>query len=464
LYEVNANIVCMTIWNPALARDSGPLFQELADAIERDIASGVLRPGERLPTHRDLADALAVNVSTVTRGYGEAERRGLVAATVGRGTFVASDAGTATSMVAFEPTAPGMIQMGLITPLHFLDPDVSDGFKRIARRMDPSAFMRYTEPRGLPEHRRAGAAWAARYGIKAEAGEIIVCAGAQHALTCILGGLFRAGDRVATDALTYPGLKTLAAMLGIRLVPIPMDEEGMIPEGLDAACRREPVRAVYLMPGMHNPTTISMPDHRRDAIAALAETHDLLVIEDDAYDLTNPGDAAPVGCRDRERSVYIAGMSKSLAAGLRVAFIAAPRRLLKPLAQAVLNTIWMTPPLNVELAAMWIEDGTADAVLAAKRAEAARRYMEACDLLEGLRFRGKPSGFYIWLELPPPWTGGSFAAAAARAGVSVFGAERFAVGEAAAPTAVRISLTGTERREDLALGLTAIRDLLRAGT
>ena len=114
------------------------------------------------------------------------------------------------------------------------------------------------------------------------------------------------------------------------------------------------------------------------------------------------------------RSVYIAGMSKSLAAGLRVAFVVAPQPMLKPLAQAVLNTIWMAPPLNVELTAMWITDGTADRVVAAKQAEAARRYMLACDILDGLRFRGKRTGFFLWLELPEPWTGRALEQAAAQ--------------------------------------------------
>ncbi len=65
----------MTIYSPRLAKDDGPLYKALADAIERDIQGGVLTPGERLPTHRDMADALGMNVSTVTRGYTEAEKR-----------------------------------------------------------------------------------------------------------------------------------------------------------------------------------------------------------------------------------------------------------------------------------------------------------------------------------------------------------------------------------------------------
>lgn len=442
--------------------EDGPLYLELANTIERDIANGQLRPGERMPTHRELADLLQINVSTVTRGYQEAEKRGLLSGTVGRGTFVSADATTSTAMVSFEPCQPGLKEMGLISPLHHLDPDISDGFKRIMRRKNTAQFMRYSDPRGLPEHRQAGVVWASRYGIETNAEGIIVCAGAQHGLTCILSGLLNPGDRIATDWLTYPGFKTLAAMLGIRLVPIPMDEHGMVPDKLDAACRRDNIKAVYLMPGVHNPTTITMPHSRRKDIAQLAQRHDLLIIEDDAYDLTDPGLDVPVSCHALERAVYIAGMSKSLAAGLRSAFLAAPRTLHKPLAQAVLNTIWMAPVLNSELASIWIKDGTADIIIQKKRREASRRYMIACDALEGLRFRGKPTGFYLWLELPTPWTGQTFEEAAAAEGINVFGAEKFAVGETHAPAAARISLTGIEDREELKQGLCTLKTILTA--
>lgn len=460
LYGVNEYIVCMTIYSPVIVEGNEPLYKGLADAIERDIVSGTLVPGERLPTHRDLADELGMNVSTVTRGYREAEKRGLVSGTVGRGTFVASDAATSTSLVSFEPAMPGMLELGLVAPLHHLDPDISEGFRRIARRKDTSSFLRYSDPRGLPEHRKAGAEWAGRYGMDAGAEDVIVCAGAQHALTCSLSGLLQAGDRVATDALTYPGFKTLAAMLGIRLVPIEMDEHGIVPSSLDAACRRDEIKAVYLMPGVHNPTTVSIPEGRRRELAKLAEWHDLIIIEDDAYDLTDPGRITPIGAHARHRSIYIAGMSKSLAAGLRVSFVVAPKQFIKPIAQAVLNTIWMAPPLNAELSSMWISDGTADDVVKRKSVAAARRYMLACDALEGFRFRGKRSGFYLWLDLPEGWTGTALENAAQARGVNVFGAEKFVVGEAPPPAAARISLTGTDTLEELEKGLTIIKDIL----
>ena len=452
----------MKLYAPTITEENVPLYKGLANAIERDIVAGRLTPGERLPTHRDMADALGLNVSTITRGYREAENRGLISGTVGRGTFVTSDAATSTSLVSFEPTSPGMVEMGLIAPLHHMDPEISAGFRRIARRKDTACFMRYSDPRGMPGHRKAGAAWAQRYGLETRPENIIVCAGSQHALTCCLNGLLRSGDRIATDELTYPGMKTLAAMLGLRLTPIRMDGHGMIPASLDAACRRDDIKAVYLMPGVHNPTTVTIPDSRRDEIARLAEKHDLIIIEDDAYDLTDPTDHTPVANRIPHRSVYIAGMSKSLAAGLRVAFLSAPLPLLKPLAQAVLNTIWMAPTLNAELASMWINDGTADSVVEKKTEEAARRYMLACDVLDSFRFRGKRSGFFIWLDLPEQWTGKALERLAHDKGINVFAAEKFTVGDTVTPAAARISLTGTDTLDDLKSGLFALRDILQS--
>lgn len=461
LCGVKISIVCMTIWIPDIQKErKGPLYRLLADAIERDIYSGLLRPGRKLPTHRELADELGMNVSTVTRGYREAESRGLISGTVGRGTFVASDAATSTPMVSSEPYSPGMIEMGLINPLVFLDPDLSEGLKRLARRRDPGAFMNYSDPRGLPEHRAVGALWARRYGFEAHAEDVIVCAGAQHALNCCLSGLFRAGDRIATDYLTYPGIKTLAAMLGLRLVPIEMDQEGMIAESLDTACRRNDIKGLYIVPGVQNPTTTTMSESRRDKIAQVAATHGLTVIEDDAYDLTGPAVHLPLSARNPENSVFIAGISKALAAGLRVAFMIVPRRFRRALSEAVLSTIWMAPPLNVELVSMWIKDGTADKVVAAKRTEAEKRFRIAGNVLADYHFAGLPTGFFIWLSLPEPWTGPAFEAKAREFGINVFSAEKFTVGGATAPSAIRLSLCHTPDLIDLQKGLTLIRDIL----
>lgn len=460
LYAVNVIIVCMTIFNIDIQSGGSPIYRQLADAIEQAIVTGRLEPGERLPTHRELADMLAVNVTTVTRGYKEAERRGLVAGTVGRGTYVSSDVGTDTPMVSFEPYAPGMIELGLINPLCHLDPDLSAGLKKMCRRRDTAHLMQYSKPGGVVEHRVAGAIWANRFGLDVTAENIVVCSGAQHALTCAFGGLFRPGDSIATDSLTYPGVKTLSSMLGLRLVPVEMDQAGMDTGSLDRICRRQKIKGVYLMPGVHNPTTATLSMSRRQELAKVAKQHGLLIVEDDAYDLTRPGIIPPISSLLPEQSVYIAGISKVLAAGLRVAFMVVPRKYRRPICEAVLNTVWMTPPLNVELVSMWIKDGTATGIIEQKRKEAAKRFALAARILHGYCFQGIPTGFFIWLVLPLQWSGYTFEQRMRQLGVNVFSGEKFAVGDAQPPAAARISLTGPKSSDQLVEGLQLIRRVL----
>lgn len=466
LYAVNYNIVCMTIYTPQQLDPKLPLYKAIADAIHRDIRSGTLETGARLLPQRELADILGVNVSTVTRGYQEAERQGLITATIGRGTFVTADADTKSSLVASDPASTGLLDLGLVAPLYRQEPDPSKALTDLARHPLLTGFFRYTHPRGLNRHRAAGAAWAGRYGLDVHEENVIVCAGAQHALTCVLTALFNAGDRIAVDALTYPGIKTLAAMLDIRLVPVAMDNDGMDPDALETACRRQAVQGLYLMPGCQNPTTCHMPEKRRDAIADTALRHGLLVVEDDAYALTRPENRddpdLPVAARIPERHVFIAGVSKAFMAGARIAFMAASPSLTASLTQAVLNTMWMAPSINAELITSWIKDGTADRTVAAKRQAASRRFRAARRLLSGLSFSGHETGYYLWLHLPGDWTGKLLEARAREAGINIFGAERFIVGSGPAPRAARLSLTGPERLADLENGITRLRQVLDA--
>ena len=460
LCVVNVIIVCMTIWQPKIQESNVPLYRQLADAIEQGISSGCLIAGEKLPTHRDLADLLEINVSTITRGYKEAEKRGIVAGTVGRGTYISSDVGTNNSIVPRVPYLSGMIDLGLIMPLYHLDPDLKVGLKKLCRRNDLSALMHYSDPCGTLEHRTTGAKWANSFGLDVTAKNIVICSGSQHALNCALNGLFSPGDRIATGYLTYPGMKSLCTMLGLRLVPVKMDKSGMDADNLNRICRRERIKGLYLMPGVHNPTTTILTKLRREELAQVAITHELTVVEDDTYNLTHPQNNSQPKSLITGNGVYITGISKTLAAGLRVAFMAVAPKHHQQIRKSLLNTVWMTPPLNVEIVSLWIKDGTADAVIASKRKEAKKRFELAKSILHNYSFSGIPTGFFIWLFLPPPWQGQTFEQHMRSLGVNVFGAEKFTVGDAKAPAAVRISLTGSRRIDELAKGLQLIKQVL----
>jgi DNA-binding transcriptional MocR family regulator len=445
----------MTQFNPRLDA-SGPLYIQIAEQIGRAMLQGTLIDGDLLPSIRDLAARTGIHVSTVARAYREAEKRGLISGTTGSGTYVTGGAAERSSLASPEPYAPGMTEMGIVSPLPHLDPDLGCALRAVARRKNMTAFMTYHAPGGFMQHREAGRIWMKRYAAEYTAEDIVICSGSQHALVCILMSHFRDGDRIAADELTYPGFKTAAAMLRIKLIPVRMDAKGMMPDELETACRREKIKGLFLMPSIQNPTVSSMDERRKDAIALVAARYGLLVIEDDAYihSLNSPG--TPIAARIPEHTVFIAGVSKAMAAGLRISFVAAGKSGREKISRAIVNSAWMSPPLNAEIVSMWIRDGSAEKTILAKRAEARTRNQIARKKLKNAPFSSSECGYYIWLPMKHGVSGKAFENMMRKKGISIFSAERFAAGSAAADTAVRISLTSVISRDELARALTII--------
>ena len=117
---------------------------------------------------------------------------------------------------------------------------------------------------------------------------LVICPGTQNALFNLLVVLTRPGDVILTEALTYPGIRAAAAYTGVRLIGLPMDEGGILPDALNAACREHAPKAVYLIPTIQNPTTATMPLSRREEVAGILRANHVLLLEDDAYGLLEP--------------------------------------------------------------------------------------------------------------------------------------------------------------------------------
>ena len=448
------------MWNLKTIDTDKSLYIAIADALGRDINSGILKPGQKMPTHRELAEIIGVNVSTITRAYKEAERRGLVIGTVGRGTYIKADAGMDSFLMKIEEKSSKIIEMGLILPLYSSEPDITGTIEKILNKKNLNVFLRYTDPFGLPEHRETGAYWVKRFGISVSNEEIVICAGAQHALNCCLSSLFEAGDRIAVDYLTYPGIKSIAKTLGIKLEPISMDKEGMIPENLETICRRNPIKGLYIMPSMQNPTTTSMSLQRRKEIASIIERNDLILIEDDIYSFTNQNQLQTITTMVPQNSIYIAGVSKAFYAGLRVAYVVTPKQFRNRIAQAVVNTVWMAPTLNVEIISECIRNGTAEKIITSKLEEISRRFTVAKEKLSKYSFSGTSNSFFIWLSLPDYLTNKEIEFIGRENGINVISADKFIIGGEAAPSAIRISLSGAETIDELGEGLNTLNNIL----
>lgn len=441
-------------WTPRLDAAQGPIYLAIADAIGTDIAKGELRAGERLPTHRALAERLGVDLTTVTRAYAEARRRGLVEASVGRGTFVRAPAPMAT-----EPS--GGVDLGMNLPPQPTDPSLREllqqGFARLLAGAD-ARMLTYRSGAGSPEERAAGATWLRPTLGAVDPERVLLAPGAQPALLAALGAVAAAGEVVLTDRLTYPGLRCAAAQLGLRLVAVAGDAEGMLPAALDAACRDSAAKALYCTPTIHNPTAVTMPPARRHEIAGLARRHGLSILEDDAYGLLPSAPLPAIASLAPEISVHIATVSKVLSPALRVAYVVAPdARWATRLSVALRAAVLMTSPLLAGLVTAWIADGTAGAVVAAIRRESAARQRIAREILPADAIDAHPEGLHLWLRLPARWDRLAFVAHLRRqGGLAVVPSDAFAIGDAPPPGAVRVSLGAAPDRESLRQALRAV--------
>ena len=456
----------MTIWQPVLEPPSQgaapPKYRAIADAIARDLERGDLEPGARLPTHRELAERLGVTVGTVSRAYAEARRRGLVSGQVGRGTFVLGARPEPVPFAVPASATSDVIDLALNLPL---PGQRSEGVLAALRGLaedDPEELLEYQHHAGAPRHREAGARWLRSAGLECGPDDVIVTSGAQHAMLLSLAARTRPGDLVVTEALTYPGLKSLARLLHLRVEGAAIDEEGLRPDAFEAVCRESSPTLLYCTPILQNPTACVMSEARRREIAALASRYDVAIVEDDLYAFLAPEAPPPLASFAPERSFYVASLSKSVAPGLRIGFLRVPSSAREAVEDAILATTWMASPLMAELAVRLLEDGTAEALFAEKRREARARQGLARRMLGGHLLGPSPTGFHLWLPLPEPWRAAEFAAHARRRGVGVSPSDHFAVGRAEAPHAVRVGLGAARDRETLERALGILAELLDA--
>ena len=454
----------MTKWMPDLDSRTGPRYLAIADALEGDIAEGRIKAGGRLPTHRDLAWNLGVTVGTVSRAYAEVERRGLVNGEVGRGTYVRGPA-PATSF-DFDETAGAAAPINLSVsapPSGGLQGLIGPTLEAIAKDPDAAALLGYQPHAGRPEHRAAGAEWLARRGLQVPPGRVIVTNGANHGVNVALIATTRPGDRILTERLTYAVIQPIAKMFGLRVDPVATDRDGLIPEAVDAACRTGDAKALYCIPTIQNPTTTIMPETRRQAIAEVAQRHDLAILEDDIFALLAESAPPPIVSYAPDRGYYITGLSKTVAPGLRVGYVAGPAQAVDRLAAAVSTTCVMASPLSAEVATRWIREGTADRIVANHRREMAARRDLARKILAAWETDCPQGSLHLWLHLPEPWRSMDFVAEAKLKGVLIAPAEAFAIGRRETPDAVRIGIGLPRDRVSLETGLRILADLLDEG-
>ncbi len=440
------------MWKPKL-KDRKHLAAEILRALEADIDAGRLARGEQLPTHRELAEDLGVALGTVTRAYALAQTHGLVTGATGRGTFVASPPAAQEGIIDLSRNLVHREQRdGNIRTLLGGFGDVGKAMLLLDEEQDPA---------GVFEHRVTAAAWIRRSGFAPAAEDMVVCSGVQHAMHTVLATIAKPGDVVVTEAVTYAGIKAIAALSGLQLRGLPIDSEGIEPQAFQDACRRG-ARILYTTPTLHNPTAITMSAERRQEIGGIAERYGAAILEDDVYGFLAPGAPLPLAAYAPANTYYLAGTSKSIAPGLRVAYAVCPRGMQPRVANTVRTTIWETSPLMSALMAKWIEDGTADRTIAFKRVEVASRNELAKRILTQATPPSRTTPHW-WIALPEAWRAEDLTDECRRRGVGISAAAAFAINRDDVPAAVRVCLGAVSTQQRLQEGLQIIKELLERG-
>jgi DNA-binding transcriptional MocR family regulator len=452
------------VWVPDTKTRPGRVYVAIADAMADDIAAGRLAPGERLPTHRELAGHLKLSVSTVSKAYAMAARRHLIGGEVGRGTFVTVRPRDITRHVPVR--SPGsIIDLTFNCPVQFEAHEKA--MATALRAMADSASLKTLMPYqrdwiGVPEHRQAAARWLARLGTSAHADDIVIVNGGQQAISVLLSALLQPGEMLAVEELTGAGVKFLAANRHLILKGLPIDGDGLVPEAFEAACRSGPLRVLICSPNHQSPTLATMPPARRRAIADIAIRHDVIVIEDDIHGGLIETAWPSISSLAPDQTYYVTSLSKIASPGLRIGYIATPPGRARDLIPGLGATTWMAAMLSAEIARRWIEDGTTDRLATLQRDELRKRQALAREILAGNAFRSQPTALHLWLDLAGERRVDAFLAELRSRGVAVTPAEFFAVGHRPPHPAVRVSLGGAApSRLELRQGLEILAGLLQ---
>ncbi|USG62646.1 PLP-dependent aminotransferase family protein [Sneathiella marina] len=452
-------------------------FEEITERIIGMIQQGELKAGERLPSHRDLAYDYNCSVGTASRAYGELERRGYTYGKVGQGTFIygteADDA--AIGRGAFFPKdswVSGESQLVNLSQNNYYHKDTDarmrDAFLQLSTENKPSRYLEYFDSRGRPQDRGVAANWISEQIEQVDPENIIITQGAQPGLYVAMAALANPGDMVATEAFGYPGIRAAAHELDLRLAPVAMDQDGLIPEEFEAICRRSSVKLLVTMPTGHNPTGTTQPLERRQKILEIARTHNVLIVEDAVYAPLQGASPPAYIDLDPDRALYLTSLSKVFSPGLRVGYMVAPTNLVPRLATKLTAISWMTSAITLDMANFFLQRGIVD-IQAENLIEICHhRELQAMEILypwiKHLGGGEYSSLAHLWIELPPEQNMTEFVAAARREHIVIIAGDSFAMSKSVPVNHIRVCLMSEPDDKRLERALTRLAALLAQPT
>lgn len=440
-----------------------PAYRSLARKMVEAIESGDLPAGTRLPTHRALSYELELSVQTVSRAYDELSRLGFINGEVGRGSYVRGSRNDA--QLPWNRSTGGLdiIDCSMLVPVtgEIHAQRMAQTLSELSKDLPQGALYSFRPQAALEQHINQAAHWISAGGVPVDPERIIPTNGNTSAMTVALQTAVLPGELVVTEMVGHHTLKSLTSALGMRLQGLAIDDEGIVPDAFEAACRSDAVKAMFLMPSGIGPTCAIASLSRRKSLIEIAIKYDVLIIESDAWGPINPDRPPSFAELAPDRTFYFTGVTKCLLPGLRLGWLVVPETMISAARNRHLVTNWMATPLTAEIATRWFIDGTAQELLKWQRKSLEQRNTIVASKLGELDFASSRYGMHVWLPLPQPWRVQDFVELARNEGVAVAASSSFRTGEEPVPEAVRVCIgIGTER--ELAKGLGIVARLARS--
>jgi DNA-binding transcriptional MocR family regulator len=273
-----------------------------------------------------------------------------------------------------------------------------------------------------------------------------------------LAAVARPGDTVLTESMTENGILGAANLLGFNLRGLPTDDEGIVPEALEAACAKGGVTALVWVPTFGNPMNHLAGRKRRERIAEIAQRHRVAVIEDEVFKPLLTERLPAITELLPELGFFCTSLTKSVTTGLRVGYLVTPHSFALRVAGLLRASTWSAPALLGEIAAQWLVDGTAERLVAVQRREARQRYRMLAETMSEHIARAHPLSLSALLRVPEGWTEAALLRVLQERKILVTGSTPFIVNRELARPGLRICTTGRVSQQGLASALQTMRE------